>query len=78
MKNSLPNHAEPNVNAIAKYSNLKVKTKVDEVRVFMEEIYQVLVKVGVILRKEVSDEKKKARLFLLVSCSMYGTHHPRI
>ena len=45
MANPLPNHASPNVNAIVEDSGIKVKTKVDEVKSSMEEVYKVLVKI---------------------------------
>ena len=32
MANPLPNHVEPNVNAIVEESSMKIKTRVDEVK----------------------------------------------
>ena len=57
--NPLSNHIKSNVNAIMEDSNIKVKTKVDEVKASMEDIYKVLVRVRAILRKEAFDEEKR-------------------
>ena len=51
--NSLLNHTEPSVNVIMEDSSIKVKTKVDEVKSSMEELYKVFVKIWVILEKEI-------------------------
>ena len=57
--NMLPNHTDPNVNAIVEDSSLKVKTKVDEVKVSMEKVYKVMVRVGAIPINEVFNEEKR-------------------
>ena len=62
-KNSLPNHVGPSVNAIAKDSSLKDKTKVDKVKTSMEEVYQVLVRVRPIPKNESDEEKRKQDCF---------------
>ena len=58
-RNPLPNHAGPKSNAIMEDSVLKVKTKVDEVKASMEEIYEVLTRIGVIPKKEVFEKEKE-------------------
>ena len=57
--NPLPNHIGPNVNAIVEDSDLRIKTKVDEVKSSMEEIYKVMVEIKAIPEKEVFDEEKR-------------------
>ena len=49
--NPLSTHVGPNINAIEEDQVLKVKTKVDEVKASMEEIYKVLIRVGAISKK---------------------------
>ena len=61
--NPLPNHVEPNVNAIMEDSSLRVKTKVDEVKAFMEEIYKLLVRMEVIPEKEFFDKERTQEYF---------------
>ena len=59
--NPLSNHDGPYVNAIVEDSGLKIQTKVDEVKSSMEKVYKVLVKIRVILKKEVHTKEKKER-----------------
>ena len=61
MANPLPNHVGPNVNGITEDLGLRVKTKVDEVNISMEEVYKVLVKIRVILEREVFIKEKEER-----------------
>ena len=51
-KNPLPNHAGPNVNAIMEESGMKINTRVDEVKASMNEVYKVMVRMGVIPKKK--------------------------
>ena len=57
----MSNHIKSNVNAIMEDLGLKVKTKVDEVKSSMEEVYKVLVKIGVVLKKVVSAKEKEEK-----------------
>ena len=61
--NPLPNHVGPIVNAIVEDSSLRVKTKVDEVKASMEEIYEVLVKMRVIFKKRFLIRKESKTIF---------------
>ena len=49
-KNPLPNQVGLNVNAITEESSMKIKTKVDEVKSPMDEVYKAMVRVEAILR----------------------------
>ena len=51
--NPLPNHVEPTVNAIMEDSGMKIKTKVDEIKLSMDEVYYVMVKIWVNLEKKI-------------------------
>ena len=51
--NPLSNHTRPAVNAIMEDSSIRIKTKVDEIKSSMDEVYCVMVKMGVILKMEI-------------------------
>ena len=53
MANPLPNHIEPIDNAIIEDSGIKIKTKVDKIKSSMDEVYHMMVKMGVIPKKEI-------------------------
>ena len=57
--NPLPNHVGPKIDVVMEDSILRVKTKVDQVKATMKEMHEVLVKVGAILKKEITKEGKK-------------------
>ena len=50
--NPLPNHIGLNVNAIMEESGMKIKTKVDEVKSSMNEVYKVMVMTRAIPKKK--------------------------
>ena len=50
--NPLPSHSRPAINAITEDSTMRIKNKVDEIKSFMDQVYQVMVKIGVILEKK--------------------------
>ena len=54
--NSLPNHVGPIVNVIMEDSGMKIKTRVNEIKLSMDEVYQVMVMMGVIPRKKTFEE----------------------
>ena len=51
--NPLPNQSRPFINAITKDSSMRIKTKVDEINSSMDEVYNVMVKIGIILEKKI-------------------------
>ena len=46
--NPFPNHARPNVNVVMEESSTRIKTKVEEVKSFMNEVYKVMVRMRAI------------------------------
>ena len=46
MANLLPNHTGTIINAITEDSGMRIKTKVDEIKSSMDEVYNVMVKMG--------------------------------
>ena len=44
--NPLPNHTGLTVNEITEDSGIRIKTKVDEIKSSMDEVYNVMVKMG--------------------------------
>ena len=71
MGNPLPNHTGPIVNAIMEDSGIKVKTKMDEIKSSMDEVYYVMVKMRVIPKKEISFKENEVRCF----CHMSSANH---
>ena len=57
MANPLPNHIEPNVNDIMEESGMKIKTKVDEIKSSMDEVYMVMVRIEAIPKMKASEGK---------------------
>ena len=51
--NPFPSHVGPTVNAIMEESILKIKTKVEEIKSSMDEVYNVMVKIGIIPVNEI-------------------------
>ena len=47
--NPLPNHVGPNVNITMEDLGTQTKTKVDEVKSSMDEVYKALIEMGMIL-----------------------------
>ena len=54
--NPLPNHVGPIVNVIMEDSGMKIKTRVNEIKLSMDEVYQVMVMMGVIPKKKTFEE----------------------
>ena len=52
--NPLPNNIGLIINAIIEDLGIKVKTKVDEIKSSMDEVYYVMVRMAVIPKKEIS------------------------
>ena len=44
----LPNYVGPNVNAIMEESGMKIKTRVEEIKSSMDEVYGVMVRMEVV------------------------------
>ena len=55
--NLLPNHTRPTINAIMEDSGMRIKTKVDEIKLSMDQVYQMMVKMGVIPEKKFFERK---------------------
>ena len=55
-KNPLPNHVGPNINAIMEESSMRIKTRVDEVKSSMDEVYKVMVRMRAILETKVFEQ----------------------
>ena len=55
MANPLPNHARPNINAIMEESDMRIKTRVDEVKWSVDEVYKVMVRMRAIPEMKVFD-----------------------
>ena len=54
--NPLPNHVEPNINAIMEESSMRIKTRVDEVKSSMDEVYKVMVRMRAIFETKVFEQ----------------------
>ena len=54
--NPLPNHVGPNINAIMEESGMRIKTRMDEVKSSMDEVYKVMVRIRVIPKMQVLKE----------------------
>ena len=50
--NPLSNHIGPIINAITKNSGGRIKTKVDEIKSSMDEVYKVMLKIRAIPKKK--------------------------
>ena len=57
--NPLPNHIGPTISSITKDSGINIKTKVDEIKRSMDEVYHMMMKIGVIPKKEISTNEKR-------------------
>ena len=55
--NPLPNHTEPTIDAITEDSSMRIETKVDEIKSSMDQVYQVMMKMRVILKKKFFEGK---------------------
>ena len=53
MTNPLPIHVGPNVNTIMEELGTRTKTKVDEVKSSMDEVYKALIEMGVIPKMKI-------------------------
>ena len=54
--NPLPNHVGPNINAIMEELGMRIKTRMDEVKSSMDEVYKVMVRIRVIPKMQVLKE----------------------
>ena len=72
MANLLPNHIGLVVSAIMEDSCIKIKTKVDEIKSSMDEVYYVMVKMRVIPKKEIFVKENEQRCYF---CHATGTDH---
>ena len=59
------NHTRPAGNAIMEDSGIRIKTKVDEIKSFMDEVYCVMVKMGAILKIKFWPRKMKNEVFVV-------------
>ena len=67
MENPLSNDDRLNVNAIVEDLGLRVKTKLNKVKSSMEEVYKVLVRIGVIHERVVLQKRKKKEIVIAVT-----------
>ena len=65
MSNPLSNHTKPKINAIIKGQGQEVKTKVEEVKTLMKDIYEALIKFEILKPKikEATKRKKYQDIF---------------
>ena len=54
--NLLPNHVRATINDVLEDSGIKIQTKVDEIKSSMDEVYHVMVKMGVIPEEKIFEE----------------------
>ena len=72
MINPSPNHTEPTINVIMENLSIKIKTKVNEIKSSMDEVYHVMMKMRVIHKKEISIKENEEICCL---CHMVSNDH---